>query len=82
MSDPIRRALRTLFQFIAGGGLAALANELVLSVDDGRLQAAVAAFFVLLVSYAQNELEDRTNFPALLKAPASEGENPTPDPGA
>ena len=82
MSDPIRRALRTLFQFIAGGGLAALVTEVIASIDDPRAQAAIAAASVLLVSWAQNELEDRGSIPAFGKAPASEGENPIPDPAA
>lgn len=78
-SDPIRRAVRTLLQFVAAGGLTAVFNEVVAELDDARLGAAVLAFSLLLVSYAQNELEDRGFIPALMKAPASGGENPIPE---
>ena len=79
-TDPIRRALRTLLQFVAAGGLTAVFNEVIAEIKDGRLAATVLALSLLLVSYAQNELEDRGYLPALLKAPASEGENPVPEP--
>lgn len=79
MTDPIRRALRTLFQFIAGGGLAALVTEVVANVDDPTAKAAITVFAAFLVAYAQNELEDRGAIPALLKAPPSPGANPIPD---
>lgn len=42
---------------------------------------AASAAAVALVSFVQNALEDNTNFPALLKAPASDGENPLPEHG-
>lgn len=80
MNDPIRRALRTLFQFVAGGGLAALFTQLIADIDGPTVQVAIAALGAFLVSYAQNELEDRGAIPALGKAPASDGEHPIPDP--
>lgn len=79
MNDPIRRALRTLLQFIAGGGLTALITEVVAEIDDARLVAVIMAASLLVVTYAQNELEDMGAIPALLKAPASHGQNPIPD---
>lgn len=81
ITDPIRRALRTLFQFIAAGGLTAFINEVVAKIEDTRLTALILAGSLLLVSYAQNELEDHGTIPALLKAPASSGENPVPAAG-
>lgn len=78
MTDPIRRALRTLFQFIAAGGLTALIDEVAADLS-GSAQAAVFMLAALLVTYAQNELEDRGLVPAVGKAPASDGANPIPD---
>jgi TRAP-type C4-dicarboxylate transport system permease small subunit len=43
------------------------------------LIAAVVAGVIALISFVQNELEDKTNMPAILKAPASSGQNPAPD---
>lgn len=43
------------------------------------LIAATVAGVIALISWAQNELEDKTNMPAILKAPASSGQNPAPD---
>ena len=78
MNDPARRALRTLFQFIAAGGLTALVDEITAGLT-GSAVAAVFALAALVVTYAQNELEDRGTIPAFGKAPASSGENPIPD---
>ena len=77
MSDPIRRALRTLFQFVAAGGLTQLVDEIAADLD-GTAKAAVFMAAALLVTYAQNELEDRGKVPAFIKAPASDGVNPVP----
>lgn len=79
MSDPARRALRTLFQFIAAGGLTQLVDEIAADLD-GTASAAVFMLAALLVTWAQNELEDRAKIPALFKAKASDGANPVPDP--
>jgi hypothetical protein len=79
-SDPIRRAVRTLLQLIAGGGLSVFTTEVLADVDDPTAKAALALFFAFVVSWAQNELEDRGTVPALLKATASSGENPVPNP--
>lgn len=82
MSDAIRRAIRTAQVLIvaAAGGIPALAATF--DVPAGRVAQIVAVFSfagVLLVAL-RNHLEDTTSFPAVLKAPASEGENPVPDP--
>lgn len=78
MTDPIRRALRTLVQFVAAGGLTALVDEVAADLY-GSAKAAVFMLAALLVTYAQNELEDRGAIPAIGKAPASDGANPIPD---
>lgn len=78
MSDALRRALRTGFQFIVAGGLTAVINEFATDLT-GQQQALVQGLNMLLVTFAQNWLEDNTSVPALLKAPASEGENPVPE---
>ena len=81
MSDATRRAVRTLFQFVVSGGLTALITLMVDALADNLVAvAAVQATNLLLVTFAQNWLEDNGSVPALLKAPASEGVNPIPDP--
>jgi hypothetical protein len=42
--------------------------------------SAAAAGIIALLAFVQNWLEDTTQFPAVLKAKASDGENPVPDP--
>ena len=79
MSDATRRAIRTLMQFVVGGGLGTLVSELAAKTADPLVKAAIVVGAAFVVSYAQNWLEDNTAFPALLKAPASEGENPIPE---
>lgn len=44
--------------------------------------AATVAGIIALISWAQNALEDHSKVPAILKAPASEGQNPAPAPNA
>ena len=80
MSDALRRAIRTAMQLIAGGGLGTVVTEIVAKTADPAVKAAIVLASVWVVTYAQNWLEDNTAFPALLKAPASEGENPVPEP--
>lgn len=87
MTDALRRAIRTFIQAFLGsilssGVLSAIATDGV--VDLSGLQkvgaAALAAGLIALVSFAQNALEDVGTIPALLKAPASSGVDPFPDP--
>lgn len=80
MNDPVRRAIRTLLQFIAGGGLGLFVTDVVATITDARLKSLILAVSVLVVTWAQNELEDRGYLPALVKAPASDGANPVPEP--
>lgn len=78
MSDALRRGIRTLFQFIVAGGLTTAVNELADGMSP-TYKAIVQGLNLLLVTYAHNELEDHGTIPAVLKAPASEGENPYPE---
>lgn len=87
MTDPVRRAVRTFAQAFLGslltsGVLSAASTDGV--VDWSALKkagiAAIAGAVVAFLTFVQNVLEDNTSMPALLKAPASEGENPVPDP--
>jgi hypothetical protein len=45
------------------------------------LVACAISGVIALVSYVQNALEDKTMMPAVLKAPASQGQNPAPADG-
>ncbi len=94
-SDAIRRGIRSFIQgFI--GVLILLAvpilNQWVSTVGSGGeviidvpfwrsvAMAAIGGGLVGLVSFVQNFTEDHSNLPAILKAPASEGQSPVPDP--
>lgn len=88
MNDPLRRALRTWLQaflgsLITSGVLSAASADGVVdwSALKKALIAAAAGAVVALITFVQNHLEDSTAMPAILKAPASGGENPVPDPG-
>jgi hypothetical protein len=85
MPDYFRRALRTFIQswvgvFIASGVLSAASETGVVDWSSARKAAlsAGAAGIVAVLTLVQNLLEDTTRFPAVGKAPASEGENPVP----
>jgi hypothetical protein len=82
MPDSIRRGLRTTIQVLlaACAGMAGLVAVHVISAEQGGKAAAVCTFLAGLIAAAMNALEDRGTIPALLKAPASEGANPVPDP--
>jgi hypothetical protein len=87
MSDALRRALRTFIQafvgnIVANGVLSAASAAGVVdwSLLTKMLISAAAAGMIALLTFTQNALEDHTALPALLKAPASEGVNPVPDP--
>lgn len=87
MTDPIRRALRTFVQaflgsLITSGVLSAASADGV--VDWSAVKkagiAALAAAIVAVFTFVQNWLEDSVGLPAILKAPASDGQEPVPDP--
>lgn len=64
--DATHRAIRTLLQLVAGGGTTALIDALVVSLTPSQ-QAIVTAVNVLVISFAQNWLEDHDKIPTLLK---------------
>lgn len=96
LPDWVRRGIRTFIQAFIGifAGLALpWLNDVVTwashhngnafpawSVIGKACVAGVGAGLVALISGVQNGLEDHTKFPALLKAPASGGVAPAPDP--
>lgn len=77
-NDPARRAIRTLLQLIASGGLTVLVGEFVDGLTPRQAALTLAAWQVV-VTYLQNVLEDKGTIPSLLKAPASDGANPVPE---
>lgn len=77
MSDATRRFLRTVIQLIASGGLTAIVDAVVGGLSPAMI-ALVLAVWQAVVTYCHNWLEDNTRFPAMLKAPASQGVNPVP----
>lgn len=88
MTDAARRALRTWLQaflgsLITSGVLSGVETDGVVdwAIAEKAVIAALAAGVIALLTWAQNALEDTTQFPAVLKAPASEGVNPVPDEG-
>lgn len=66
MNDALKRAIRTLLQLIAAGGLTAVVNTFAdgLTASQATLVLAGWGFFV---SWAQNTLEDHGKVPAVLK---------------
>jgi hypothetical protein len=76
--DPLRRAARSLLQFLVGGGLVLIIDQTMLSIPND-----LRPWFVIgagaLTTYFQNLAEDHGIIPAIGKAPASEGKNPVPD---
>jgi hypothetical protein len=96
MTDAVRRAIRTFIQAFVGTfvlvGFPVLQNimdatnggdEPIFDVNVWKrvLVACVISGVIALVSYVQNALEDKTMMPAVLKAPASQGQNPAPADG-
>lgn len=90
MVDSTRRAIRGALQLVAGILVSLGAIFLIPGINEqmeklGFGQAfgifgLVVLILTTVVTKAQNYFEDETKFPALLKAPSSEGQNPQPDP--
>lgn len=80
MTDPQRRALRTLLQAIVGALGAGLVNLLAPDGVSPEWLAVIGVVLTTIFTQIQNSLEDSGTIPAILKAPASEGANPVPDP--
>jgi hypothetical protein len=92
MPDALRRAIRTFAQAFVGV-LLLQAAAIAVSVNQGTwvpdvdwlkrvVLSAAAAGVIAVLSWLQNYLEDSgvagKTIPAVLKAPASSGENPAP----
>lgn len=78
MTDPLRRALRGLLQLGVAETLVQFVEAFVVHLDEAQ-HVALLGIINLVVTFAQNWLEDTTAMPALLKAPPSAGVNPVPD---
>lgn len=76
--DSTRRALRTILQLVASGGLTALVNAIAGGLSPAT-SVLVLALFQVIVTYAQNFLEDNTSFPTILKGPTEKQQEDPPD---
>lgn len=76
-NDYWRRGVRSLVQFIAGGGLTVLFDQLIKDIPD-RYDMYVVVLSGALVSVTQNYCEDQGWIPALLKSKPSAGVDPVP----
>lgn len=79
-NDWWRRAVRTLIQLVAGGGLAWLTDQLAHDLP-AQYVPYMMGFYTVLVALCQNALEDAGKLPAVLKAKPSAGADPVPDEG-
>lgn len=81
MSDAIRRAIRTLLWVIAAAVPVIPSVAEVFDIPAGQVAQVVTVLggAVTVLTALINALEDAGKIPALLKAPASSGENPVPD---
>lgn len=79
MSDAQRRAVRTFVQVGLVQALLALYNAFAPTDLTVEQTTAITLVATPVVGFIQNWLEDNTSAPALLKAPASRGENPVPN---
>lgn len=82
-NDALRRGFRTLIQVSLVQGLMQLWNAFAPPLPADLTLEQMSAITVVgtpIVTFAQNWLEDNTSLPALLKAPASPGQKPTPPP--
>ncbi len=75
MNDASRRALRTLAQFVVAGGFTAMIDAYIVNLGTGE-QATVLALSQLVITFAQNYLEDLGAIPSVGKAKASDGAEP------
>ena len=80
MSDATRRGLRSLLQVGLVQAAIVLYNAFAVVELTSEQAGAITLFATPLLAFAQNWLEDNTSMPAVGKAPASPGSNPTPEP--
>lgn len=91
MNDSTRRAIRTGFDVVlavlAGLGAVFLLPGMEEAFKDMGLGGKLGTFSLIvlalttIVNKVKNALEDSGTIPAVLKAQASDGANPTPNPG-
>lgn len=79
-SDPLRRSLRSLLQVGLLQGLLQLYNAFAAVPLTADQNAAIMVVGTPILAFAQNLLEDSGYIPSLLKAPASSGADPIPNP--
>lgn len=79
MPDWLRRSLRTGLQIGVIEAFLRLLEAFAVPISPEQ-HTALLAFLTPILAAIQNALEDNTAFPALLKAPASSGQNPEPTP--
>lgn len=80
MNDATRRAIRTLLQVGLVQGVIQLYQAFAPVKLNVEQASAITVVATPLLGFLQNMLEDTAGLPALLKAPASSGQNPVPDP--
>lgn len=78
MNDATRRGLRTLLQVGVVAGVLQLLKAFGVNLTQDQ-HAAIIVVATPLLTAAQNWLEDNTPLPAVLKNPASGGQNPVPE---
>lgn len=78
MNDATRRGLRTLLQISTVEAVLQLLKAFGVDLTDDQ-HAAILVVATPLLTAAVNWLEDNTPLPAVLKAPASSGQNPAPN---
>lgn len=80
MTDAVRRGVRTALWCVItmAGAIPTLAA--IFDLDAGTVAKVTAVFtlFTSVLTSIINGLEDKGTIPAVLKAPASPGENPIP----
>jgi hypothetical protein len=80
VSDAQRRGLRSLLQVGFVQALMVLYNAFASTDLTADQVAAITLVATPLLAFGQNWAEDNTSVPSILKAPASSGQNPVPEP--
>jgi hypothetical protein len=78
VNDATRRGIRTFLQIGIVEAVLQLLRAFGVDLTEEQ-HAAIIVFATPVLALIVNLLEDNTAFPALLKAPASSGQNPAPD---
>lgn len=78
MNDALRRGTRTFLDIAFVEALLQLAIAFGADFTEAQ-HAAILVVAPFFISSIKNALEDNGAIPALLKAPASDGEHPIPD---